>query len=1187
MKILVVTFCILHSVFCILHAQTKVRVQDTLYLADGAKAAGSLNISWPAFVTFDGYTVARSSVNVKIVSGNVVVDLFPTTGATPAGTSYTVIYNLNNTPNYTEYWMVPLTGPVTIGQVRVSPVSTPTTTFGEQQLTLGAGLQTLLGFWKRDSSPVSTGEGQCYWDGLAHAIMCSDATLSFQPLAGGGGSTPDATGSIKGKLKLTGDLGGTADSPSVPGLASTVQVTGTQSIAGNKSFLNHGGFGANTQPLNDPGFPVVFNVTETMSPAVQTYAVGIATYNTYSPLVDQNEGTYLIGADLEAFSSGTKNIAEMDAIVALASTQGTGTVARLRGVDSQVMNRATALVQNGAAFHANSPLNDGGGTIANSYGLLIENQIAGVNNWAIKTGLGKVELGDAVSAPSINGIRYADQFPGANAGAKIAAAIANLPATGGTVDARGLEGAQTAAGFAVPAKVTLLLGATTLTTSAVISLADDSQVVGLGWQTMILASGFPAGDHSVVANADVTNGNSRIVLRDVKVDANKAGNSAPATLSAVRFIKCAECIVERVWATNAKGGNGCGLRFEYGSNNTMSRVLAEHSDNIGLSIAVETGWLISDSTARFNAGNGIDSGIGSSSGKLVGSESVSNGGAGFNPDSSGDLEIIGNNFSLNQNGLAITNPQKRMAVTGNRMDSNTQIGLLISNALSQITATGNTITRNGQHGALLDTAAMLTLNGNVVFDNSTSADNGYDGVRITNGGGNSLWHIVSSNVIGNSGATGQRYGIAEVDSGLGGLIGYNTYSSNGFWGNRTGGILLPANTASQTFGNRIDFSAVISMGPGPLQIANLAGAGSRYVKTDANGQLSAGNIAESDVTNLSADLAGKYALATSNTATNVAAPGTPAAGKTAVWTDSSDKTLKAKDDAGVVTTTVKPDAGASNQFLTAVSAAGVPSKAQPAFSNLSGSIASGQQNNPAVGAKGGVESKACAAGERVSAIGTDGVPVCTAVSFSDYVWYWQCLLAGGCHHLLLRLCWVGSVHHCQSYQMRPAHQWDHHGYFRDALEQRVGFRPNLHDLLPVRRHNGHGHFQFGSKQRTNRRPERHRAFYCGDCWPFFRDQVDHSNLESDEPHWCQVCCRHSNEMITVIRLATFVVVLAAAGLVAQVPGRAASGAGREAWTRAASKASQTATGFTVPPAVRSEAQSSIRAPALAPMQLRA
>src|SRR5258706_11060497 len=222
--------------------------------------------------------------------------------------------------------------------------------------------------------------------------MCSDAALAFQPLAGGG-STPDATASTKGKLKLTGDLSGTADSPSVPGLASTVKLTGNQSIAGSKTFLSHSAFGANAVPQNDPGFPVVFNVTETISPALQTYAVGIATYNTYSPVVDQTDGSYLIGADLEAFSAGIKNIAEIDGVAALASSQGTGTITRLRGVDSQVSNRATGLIQHAAALHANSPLNDGGGTNANNYGLLIDNQICRGSNWGLQTGLGRGQLG--------------------------------------------------------------------------------------------------------------------------------------------------------------------------------------------------------------------------------------------------------------------------------------------------------------------------------------------------------------------------------------------------------------------------------------------------------------------------------------------------------------------------------------------------------------------------------------------------------------------------------------------------------------------------------------------------------------------------------------------------------------------------------------------------------------------------
>jgi hypothetical protein len=53
---------------------------------------------------------------------------------------------------------------------------------------------------------------------------------------------PDATATVKGILKLTGDLGGTANSPTVPGLSSkandsaVVHNTGTETVAGVKTF---------------------------------------------------------------------------------------------------------------------------------------------------------------------------------------------------------------------------------------------------------------------------------------------------------------------------------------------------------------------------------------------------------------------------------------------------------------------------------------------------------------------------------------------------------------------------------------------------------------------------------------------------------------------------------------------------------------------------------------------------------------------------------------------------------------------------------------------------------------------------------------------------------------------------------------------------------------------------------------
>lgn len=44
-----------------------------------------------------------------------------------------------------------------------------------------------------------------------------------------------------------------------------------------------------------------------------------------------------------------------------------------------------------------------------------------------------------LSMTSFSGVRYADQYSGADAGAQIAAAIADLPSTGGVVDARGFD----------------------------------------------------------------------------------------------------------------------------------------------------------------------------------------------------------------------------------------------------------------------------------------------------------------------------------------------------------------------------------------------------------------------------------------------------------------------------------------------------------------------------------------------------------------------------------------------------------------------------------------------------------------------------------------------------------------------------------------------------------------------------
>jgi hypothetical protein len=77
-------------------------------------------------------------------------------------------------------------------------------------------------------------------------------------------------------------------------------------------------------------------------------------------------------------------------------------------------------------------------------------------------------------------------------------------------------------------------------------------------------------------------------------------------------------------------------------------------------------------------------------------------------------------------------------------------------------------------------------------------------------------------------------------------------------------------------------------------------------------------------------------------AANSAAPSSPAAAHDALYVDSTDLRFHDKNASGAIGTTVVADTGASNNFLTGITVAGVISKAQPAFSNLSGSATTGQ-----------------------------------------------------------------------------------------------------------------------------------------------------------------------------------------------------------------------------------------------------
>jgi hypothetical protein len=79
-------------------------VQGTVYTANGAPGSGVLQLSWPAFTTASGQTVAagKNATNIG-ADGFVSVNLAPNLGSSPAGLYYTAIYHLSDGTTSTEF----------------------------------------------------------------------------------------------------------------------------------------------------------------------------------------------------------------------------------------------------------------------------------------------------------------------------------------------------------------------------------------------------------------------------------------------------------------------------------------------------------------------------------------------------------------------------------------------------------------------------------------------------------------------------------------------------------------------------------------------------------------------------------------------------------------------------------------------------------------------------------------------------------------------------------------------------------------------------------------------------------------------------------------------------------------------------------------------------------------------------
>ncbi len=270
------------------------------------------------------------------------------------------------------------------------------------------------------------------------------------------------------------------------------------------------------------------------------------------------------------------------------------------------------------------------------------------NSIVTDAGAGVASFGDGVQGKTVNNVRFADQFAGADAGAQINAAITDLPSTGGTVDARGFQGAQTISATVnvglLAKPVVLLLGAATFSCTMASGdcfvVSRNSSIIGMGPGAAAIATtqiNVTTNGVRAIRAAASLQGSRNITIRGLTLNDTAATRTSGEGIRVDGTTDAAIVTLEDIQI----GGFFDGVRLDAPITSLLKRVRVDFSKNDGFSVyglSTSTSFLSTYAVSSTRHGYYLDGGAQYFT--FTGTASDSSGGDGYHMEKAGALQCF-------------------------------------------------------------------------------------------------------------------------------------------------------------------------------------------------------------------------------------------------------------------------------------------------------------------------------------------------------------------------------------------------------------------------------------------------------------------------------------------------------------------------------------------------------------------